>query len=293
EMNPSNIIQYLAELVNIKLNLNTTQVSQKEREVAEHLSETINSFTDCKQYHYEEEITLDLADKSDESDNSDPDTVYCEESISKSYDEWKDKENVLEPRHLRKYSLDFMKEVVDFADAKDQNGKRRRSWKTIYNRYRTLPDQTYVNRFRKYIQQHGTKHQKIQNIDELVFKKFVHAREQSLPIHDLDIRRWALKAAHEHQLEGFKASDKWLYNFKWNYKTLSRKITNIITKKEISNWNELVSLVHNQLSAPVFNKMICYAWFACGYTKDDPSPFENINDVCFPYETTHVKCEDL
>ncbi|CAF3032526.1 unnamed protein product [Rotaria sp. Silwood2] len=504
-MNPSNIVQCLAELVNIKLNLNTTQVSQKEREVAEHLSETINSFTDCKQYRCEEEMTLDLGDKSDESDDNDLDTVYCDENTSKADDEWEDKENVLEPRHLKKYSLEFMKEVVEFADTTDENGKRRRSWNTIYNRYRTLPDRTYVNRFRKYIQQHGTKRQKIENIDELVFKKFLNGREQSLPIHDLDIRRWALKAAHEHQLKDFKASDKWLYNFKCKYNIVSRKITNIITKREISNWDEiqkseqnfltqfnklssnysvheilntdqvgiereqhstrtlsfqgekktygivssknatshsytlqptislagqlvgpiylclqenqgkmgdivksrlfvpknvvitcsssgkltsslvsywldkcllpsigkkslllsdswsgqndkkiyessktkgkcveriqipqhttadiqpldkyynrqmknfikrlynhvsldeipinlyernniikLVSLVHNQLSAPVFNKMIRYAWFACGYTKDDPSPFENINDVCFPHETTHVECE--
>ena len=126
-----------------------------------------------------------------------------------------------------------MKEVVEFADATDENGERRRSWNIISHRYRMLPDRTYVNRFRKYIQQHGTKRQKIESIDELVLKKFVNAREQSLPIYDLDVRRWALKVAHECQLEDFKASDKWLYNFKCKYNIVSRKITNIITKKRL------------------------------------------------------------
>ena len=40
---------------------------------------------------------------------------------------------------------------------------------------------------------------------------------------------------------------------------------------------KLVSLIHNQLSAPVFENMILYSWYACGYLKDDPSPFKNIN----------------
>ncbi|CAF5045695.1 unnamed protein product [Rotaria sp. Silwood1] len=40
-----------------------------------------------------------------------------------------------------------MKEVVDFADAKDSSGKRRRSWKTVKHRYRSLPDQNYISRF--------------------------------------------------------------------------------------------------------------------------------------------------
>ena len=97
----------------------------------------------------------------------------------------------MKPRHLKKYFLEFMKEVIEFVDATNENGEHRRSWNTIFHRYRMLSDRTYVNRFRKYIQQHRTKHHKIESIDELVFKKFVNAQEQSLPIHDLDVRCWA------------------------------------------------------------------------------------------------------
>ena len=57
---------------------------------------------------------------------------------------------------------------------------------------------------------------------------------------------------------------------------------------ERNNIIKLVSLVHNQLIAPVFNKMIRFARIAC---EDDPSPFENANDIYFPHETTHAKCE--
>ena len=43
-----------------------------------------------------------------------------------------------------------MKGVVNFADANDSSSKRRRSWKTIKHRDRLLPNQHYINRFRKY-----------------------------------------------------------------------------------------------------------------------------------------------
>jgi len=121
--------------------------------------------------------------------------------------EWDDKEHDEGHHSQTNYSLEFMQEVVDFADAKEKNGKRRRSWKTVHNRYKTILNQGYINRFRTYVEGHGSKRQKTENVDEIVYKKFVEARELSLPVHDLDVQRWALQAAHETQLESFLASD--------------------------------------------------------------------------------------
>ena len=64
-----------------------------------------------------------------------------------------------------------------------------------------------------------------------------------------------------------------------------------INMYERNNIIKLVSLVHSQLCSPIFHKMIQYAWYACSYTKDNPSPFKNINDVCFPHEEAHIECE--
>ena len=50
------------------------------------------------------------------------------------------------------------------------------------------------------------------------------------------------------------------------------------------------SLIHNQISVPVFENMILYSWYACGYLKDDPSPFKNVNEVCFPNLTINQNC---
>jgi hypothetical protein len=59
-MNPANIVQCLSELVITKLKLHPTTITQNEREMAQHLSETITSLNTCKQNKYEEETTLDL-----------------------------------------------------------------------------------------------------------------------------------------------------------------------------------------------------------------------------------------
>jgi hypothetical protein len=129
-----------------------------------------------------------------------------------------------------------MKEVVEFADAKDSTGKRRRSWKTIHHRFRSLPNQGYVARFRHYLEHGGTKRQKIYDIDHEVFKKFESARERCLPVHEIDIQRWSLKLARELKLEDFHASRHWLFNWKSRYSIVGRKITNIVTKHEIENF---------------------------------------------------------
>ena len=59
---------------------------------------------------------------------------------------------------------------------------------------------------------------------------------------------------------------------------------------ERNNIIKLVSLTHNQLSALVFHKMTQYSWFVSGLSKTDPSPFLNINEVCFPSMISYEVC---
>jgi hypothetical protein len=210
-MNPANIVQCLAELMSTSLNLNDTEVTQKEREVAQHISETITSFSHCNQFHYEENITLDLDENPDVYSNSDHEKSYQEiGSSDEGDDEWEDN---VQPRHISNYSLEFMKEVVAFADETNAYGKRRRSWKTVQNRYKSIPAQNYITRFRNYIVREGTKRQKTNDIDENVFKKFLNAREKFLSVHDIDLCRWGLRAAKEYKVENFRASSFWLLGF--------------------------------------------------------------------------------
>jgi len=65
-MNSANIVRCLSELFNVHLRLNITEISQKERLVAQLLAEIISSFTNCNQFHYDDVVTLDLANDSDD-----------------------------------------------------------------------------------------------------------------------------------------------------------------------------------------------------------------------------------
>jgi hypothetical protein len=130
-----------------------------------------------------------------------------------------------------------VKAVVAFPDEKDANEKRRHTWKSIHNRFKSLPNQSYVSLFRNYLQKQGTKQQKYRAIDKIIYDKFINARERALPIHDLDLQRWALKTAEEVKLSNFHTSHGWLINFKRRHGIVSRRITIIVTRNDIENYN--------------------------------------------------------
>ena len=235
-MNLANIIDCLCSLVKNNLSLSPTpNVSQKEREVARYLCETINTFNECKEFEYKEEMTLDLGEISDKYESEINNETTHDYDSSQEDDEWESKENERLSYGLSEYSLEYMKEVVAYADAEDPSGKRRRSWKSIHHAYKRIPAQTYISRFRNYIEQQGTKRQKGQHIDEMVFKRFTEVRQNSLMVHDVDIQRWALKVAKEIKVDEFRASDGCLKNFKARNGIVSRRVTNIVTKHEVKN----------------------------------------------------------
>ena len=50
------------------------------------------------------------------------------------------------------------------------------------------------------------------------------------------------------------------------------------------------SLIHHQLSAPIFEDMIKYAWFASKLIPER-TVFGNVNQICFPMEMRQSKCD--
>jgi hypothetical protein len=230
-MNPHNVVNLLIDMVKVNLDVHLpSRVTSQEREVAQYLFETLKSFENATKFNYQEETTLDL--HMSDYISSDEDTNTTDDN---GVDEWTNEEGEKITHHLNQYSLEYMKAVVDFADEKDDYGKRRHTWKSIHHRFKSLPSQSYVSLFRTYLQKQGTKQQKCRSIDKVIYDKFVNAREQALPIHDLDLQRWALKTAKEVKLNDFHASHGWLINFKRRHGIVSRRITNMVTRHDIEN----------------------------------------------------------
>ena len=253
-MDPSHIIACLAERLQTNLTITPpTSVTLREREIANYFSDTLYSLVDSKRCHYEEEVTLDRSDEDygdDDDDDCDLDSesgsgdedanVYSNQNNFEADDEGEDKNNTIGSYHLTEYSEEYMQQVVDYAYHQNYNGsKRRRSWRSVHHRFKALPDQAYVSRFRKYLAQGGTKRQKIHNVNEAVYRRFIVAREKCLPVHDIDLQRIALQVSHELNLENFVASCHWLSNFKARHSIVCRRITNIVTHHEIENFDEI------------------------------------------------------
>ncbi len=68
----------------------------------------------------------------------------------------------------------------------------------------------------------GTNLQKYALITKYVISEFKTARNQFLPVHDLDLKRWALSKARELQMNEFKASPNWILRLKKAYNIVSR-----------------------------------------------------------------------
>ena len=91
-----------------------------------------------------------------------------------------------------------------------------------------------MDHFRTYIEESGTKKQKIDSVQDFVYDKFEGARELFRPVHDIDLKRWAQQQARSTFFQEFVASDTWILAFEHKYNICSRKVT----KASVANCRE-------------------------------------------------------
>ncbi|CAF4297484.1 unnamed protein product [Rotaria sp. Silwood2] len=202
------------------INKNVLIPSIREQEVANHLAELLNSIIDSHSFLIETETSLDhVLNEIEQDDANEPDDSGLDSNFNETGDDD-------DSAFLQKFSLDYMKQVIEYYDEKDPlTGQRRRSSKSVKHRFRRVKHSIYLSRFRSYIEKGGTQQQKMEILNNYVYHKFEHAWELFLPVHDLDLRRWALNKAQEELINDFVASEKWLLNFKIKYTIGSRKVT--------------------------------------------------------------------
>ena len=248
-INPANVLKIFADRASNLLSSTvsntstaTTTVTNRECEVAELLCGVLESITNSHSHTIEVETTLDheLADGELIND------VEYEDTTEETWDpDWNDKDEDDERALCKQFSLDYMTKAVNFYDEiNPQTGKRKRRWETVKNHFRRIPHQVYLARFRHYLEKHGTKKQKLDKIDDHVFDMFERARENALPVHDIDLRRWALKKAMDESLHNFVASSYWLYSFKTKHNIISRKVTKV---RDL--WSVFMTLSEEALSS--------------------------------------------
>ena len=166
------------KIFDVNLKLNIIQISKNELLIVKRIAEIINTLITYDQFDYEAENTLDRTNNLQDYYNEN-DSIGTNVDGNDADDEWDNKEDLKDNWKLNSYSIEFIREVVDFADAKDSS---------IKHRCQSLSVQNYISRFRKYITQEGIQRQEVQNFDQVVYKNFLNTGEQCLSIHDIDGR---------------------------------------------------------------------------------------------------------
>ena len=206
-------------------NRRRSQANPLEEKIVRSLLEIIDSVSECTSFEVESETTLDYNDDDAFSDSED-------ENMDPDFDET---ENTGSLANQMNFTLEYMKKVIDYYDACDSNGRKKHTWKSTKHQFKAVPCQQHISRFRHYIEQHGTRREKMQIIDNFVYDKFEEARGNVLSVHDHDLKRWALQKAAEDSVLDFKASKHWLDTFKHRHKICSRKITKIVTRHQMAD----------------------------------------------------------
>lgn len=114
--------------------------------------------------------------------------------------------------------------------------------KSVQHRFKKVSGLRSLYRWEAQIKEGGTRNEKLLQISKYVLDQFKISSERSLSIHDIDIKRWALRAREEINLSPtlFTASTFWVHNFKVNHGIVSRKINKFVTKKQISSKEKLL-----------------------------------------------------
>ena len=138
---------------------------------------------------------------------------------------------------FHQFSVEYMKKVLFYYDEiNPRTGKKKYNWRALQHTFKSVKSRNYIEPFRKYAAAAGgTKKQKLEEIDSFTFSCFEKVRAQLLSVHEIDIKHWALKKAREINDTTFAATDFWLHQFKRCHHICGRKITKLVTKRQIDN----------------------------------------------------------
>ena len=194
-------------------------------------------FLDYDTYEPDDEI-IDLEEifneTDDESDNESPETQGTQSSTS-SFTNPIQTPKVFIPFEYKRRAVEYW-----------QRGKTKKyKYVTVKNQFKQIRSRKQFDRWKIQVQQSGDRVEKLRIVFEFAAQKFKNAREKKLNVSDLDVKRWAINKAREVGLDGFKASNYWLWKFKNSIRVVNRKVTKFVTQNyntESININETADL---------------------------------------------------
>ena len=239
-INLINVIFLLKTIVEERVNFISSEINDSEREVAEQMFNVLlKCAQNCKVS--ENQTLVQIHENSDinDFDQIDEEALsfsQSQQNTNTQFSNYSTDTLIIEDNHEKfTFSLEYCRKVIDYVDSHPTS-----KLSTIRHHFRRIKDANYITRFRDYIKKSGTKIEKLQKLKEFVYNCFTNARNLHLPVHDLNIRRWALQFASDYKILDFTASDFWIFQFKRQFHIASRKITKFVsTNEENVNISEL------------------------------------------------------
>ncbi|CAF1328709.1 unnamed protein product [Rotaria sordida] len=204
-----NIAKHLLHLTQTKYGFENSAPTTDEIFAAEKLFEILKSFKDS---YFSELYTYDTLELEDEYDEM-------------TDEEEKDDENSYFNLQNR-FTLEEMKNIIEWVD---QHPNAR--FATISNRFKKIKFMNYITRFREYIENNGTRSDKLEKIKEFMFDQFYLKRAiEKDAVHDADLELYAIQKARELNWDEFKARKSFINSFKRQNRISSRRVNKIITR---------------------------------------------------------------
>lgn len=228
-MNVRNILKLLQEAFNYPQYNIDSAINDDERAFASQLENIIKDSIDSA-LTFESYTTLCCEDNT-----ALPETHAIEEDFHDDYND------IINDNKKVKTMIDFEykeKAVQYWHSGKTGNLK----FESVRSKFKKIQNITMLYRWEMQVKEGGTRNKKLLEISKYVMKQFQNAHLKSIPIHDIDIKRWALNARNEVKLprELFTASSKWIHNFKIKHGIVSRKINKFTTQTLLSKKGDLV-----------------------------------------------------
>ena len=168
---------------------------------------------------------------SDEDEETDDDDCF---KTSESYDSYKNIKSYEPPEKNEnefleeRFSMNEMLNISEYAKS--------HSFQKAAVKYKKCGgNKSTVSSIIKFVENGGSKHYKLNNVNKYMKEKFLDSRKSGISIHYWHLISWAKEACKLYKLVNFKISSHFLNNFKKKNKITSRKITKFIPRKDFGN----------------------------------------------------------
>ena len=214
-MNLSNIAKHLLYLAENEYGYENSATTTDEIFIAERLFEILKSF---KNSYFNEIYTYDTLEFDDEYDE-----VTNEEKSDGKIDDYNENED----SDIRNcFTLEEMENITGWVDQHPNVGIA-----SISHRFRKVRHMYYITRFRQYIENNGTRLEKLKQIKKFMFNQFYLKRTiEKEAIHDDDLELYAIQKARELNWDTFTVSKSFINDLKRENGMSSRRYNKIITR---------------------------------------------------------------